>query len=497
MEALKPGTSFAGPYEIVRTINAGGMGVVYEVIHTETRRRRAMKVMLPSTLADDDMRDRFRREAHVTSEVDSEHIVEVFDAGVDAGSGAPFLVMELLRGEDLGAVVGRNKRPSHAEVVEFFRQVARGLDRTHAAGIVHRDLKPENVFVTRRDDGTPRVKILDFGIAKLVSRTQGKQTRSIGTPLYMAPEQAMGVSADIGPRADLYALAHVVFSVLVGIPYFKPEADAVESALALLLQVTKGAKEPATLRAARAGVELPKSFDPWFEKAASLDPEARFESAGQMVQALARALDATAVEAAPAQTTTIGASPMSRTDSFGLDHTLPVEAATGLGSSGDRTDLGESGAKLELGRSTGAIPPASSRTVPTERSDRRRARALPWIAGAVAAAAAVGVGLYLGGDRDGGRASGSDATAPAIVATASSGAPEGSPGSLTTAPVVDIAKTTETATLRASSSASAHVSASATATVRPGAPATTAATGTKLVPTLPTAAPTVWVGPRR
>jgi serine/threonine-protein kinase len=146
---LKPGAIFHGRYEIVRCITAGGMGAVYEVIHLETRRRRALKVLLPSLITDHDMRGRFRGEATVTAEVDSEHIVETFDAGVDTDTGMPFLVMELLKGEELTSMIARRGRLAATEAVVLLHQAALALDKTHAAGIVHRDLKPDNLFVTR------------------------------------------------------------------------------------------------------------------------------------------------------------------------------------------------------------------------------------------------------------------------------------------------------------------------------------------------------------
>src|SRR5205085_11209251 len=133
---------------------------------------------------------------------------------IDDASGAPFLVMELLAGEELGAIAKRGPMPP-AEVVSYLTQAALALDKTHAAGIVHRDLKPANLFVARRDDGSPCVKILDFGIAKVVAKTPptGQTTQVVGTPLYMAPEQIWSART-IGPRADLYALAHIAYALL-------------------------------------------------------------------------------------------------------------------------------------------------------------------------------------------------------------------------------------------------------------------------------------------
>jgi serine/threonine-protein kinase len=207
-DTLASGARFADRYRVEAVLGRGGMGVVYEVIHTDTQRRRALKLMLPQILGDDDMRSRFLREGLVTAKVESEHLVEVFDRGIEDGSGAPYLVMELLRGEELAARVDRGERTSPAELLTMFEQVCAALDKTHAAGIVHRDLKPENLFVTRRDDGSIRMKILDFGIAKVVDGKTGS-TKAVGTPLYMAPEQITGQARATRAETDFYAMAHI------------------------------------------------------------------------------------------------------------------------------------------------------------------------------------------------------------------------------------------------------------------------------------------------
>jgi eukaryotic-like serine/threonine-protein kinase len=287
--ALHPGARFAKRYEVVRCIDLGGMGAIYEVIHLETRRRRALKLMLPSVVENEDLRRRFKLEATVAAEVESEHIVETFDAGIDDETGAPFLVMELLRGVDLSVIVKRLKKLAPRDALLILRQVALGLDKTHAAGIIHRDLKPENLFVSERDDGSLRIKILDFGIAKVVADvTHPAKTKVMGTPLYMAPEQLTG-DGRVTATADRYALAMMAFTLLVGRAYWKDEADAAESIFSFLLQVMKGHPEPATARAARLGTDLPKGFDAWFERAAAKEPTERFETSVEQIEALAEA----------------------------------------------------------------------------------------------------------------------------------------------------------------------------------------------------------------
>jgi serine/threonine-protein kinase len=299
--ALSPGQNFHGRYEIVRCLNAGGMGAVYECVHLKTRKHRALKVILPQVLAHAGVRDRFELEARVTADIDSEHVVETFDAGVDEATGAPFLVMELLRGEDLGAILEARGPLPAGEIVVLLAQAALALDKTHAAGIIHRDLKPDNLYVTARDDGSPRLKILDFGIAKVIAGNQSAhQTATLGTPLYMSPEQILG-EGTIGPGADLYALAHIAFALLTGEAYWMDELQAWPAMFTFLGKVMLGATEPATARAARRGVRLPPAFDAWFARATARSAGDRFDSAATLVQALAVVLGASAprLSAAP------------------------------------------------------------------------------------------------------------------------------------------------------------------------------------------------------
>ncbi|WP_437313769.1 protein kinase domain-containing protein [Sorangium sp. So ce385] len=288
--ALAEGSVFAGRYRLGRVIGVGGMGAVYEAVHLETNRRRALKIMHPTLFESPSLRERFQREAKISAEIESEFIVEVFDAGIDEQTRMPFLVMELLRGEDLGQRVERLGRLPPLEVVTYLHQVALALDRTHRAAIVHRDLKPENIFLTQREDGQPHVKILDFGIAKLVAEnaSAGRATHGVGTPIYMAPEQFDG--SPLSSATDMYALGMVAYTLLVGASYWVEEEKA-GNLLALLTAASRGRPEPASARAAAGGAALPPSFDAWFEKATALRPEARFQVATQAVRALAEALE--------------------------------------------------------------------------------------------------------------------------------------------------------------------------------------------------------------
>jgi serine/threonine-protein kinase len=282
---------FAGRYRILRSIAIGGMGAVYEVIHLETERRRALKVMLPHLAESEALRERFRREARVAAQIDSAFIVDVFDAGIDEPTGIPFLVMELLRGEELGKRIKRAGRLDAGEALVYLWQTALALDKTHRVNIVHRDLKPENLFLAEQDDGPPKIKVLDFGIAKFVAEgsTHGAATQSVGTPLYMAPEQCR-TGSPVWPATDIFALAMISYTLLVGVPYWREEQSAGGNVFAFLATVMTGPQEPATARARRRGVVLPEAYDAWFATATAPDPKSRFSTATSAISALADAL---------------------------------------------------------------------------------------------------------------------------------------------------------------------------------------------------------------
>ncbi|AKT36548.1 serine/threonine-protein kinase [Chondromyces crocatus] len=286
--ALADGTIFAGRYQIVRCIASGAMGAVYEAAHLETGRRVAIKAMLHHIVQSQELRERFKLETRVAAQIESEFIVDVFDAGVDERTGLPFLVMELLRGEELGQRLARATRFTPAETVTYLHQTALALDRTHQAGIVHRDLKPANLFLTQRDDGSPRIKVLDFGVAKVVAdgAAQAAMTRNLGTPFYMSPEQFMG-EARIGPASDTYALGMMAYTFLTGEPYWAPELRKDSNMFAFVNIAVLGPREPASVRAQRLGVALPAGFDAWFMKVCAPSPPDRFPAATAATAALA------------------------------------------------------------------------------------------------------------------------------------------------------------------------------------------------------------------
>ncbi|MBK6514066.1 MAG: serine/threonine protein kinase [Polyangiaceae bacterium] len=300
LDQLKEGDLFAGRYRVVRPIGRGGFGALYEVTDERTRGKRALKVLLPGALTSSDLRARFTREAQLTGAIEGDHVVRVLDAS--ATDELPYIVMELLTGEDLEATLKRDGRLAPAAALVLLAQAARGLDRTHATGVVHRDIKPENLYVTRREDGSPCLKLVDFGLAKVSAPKGAPTTRVIGTPLYMAPEQVRG-DGDVSPRADLYGLAQVAYSLLGGEPYFAVEVE--QGVLALMVHICRGGQERATERASRRRrVALPPAFDGWFAKATALDPRERFGSALEQIDALRAAYEA-APAAGPATEPTL------------------------------------------------------------------------------------------------------------------------------------------------------------------------------------------------
>lgn len=268
-------------YRILRGIKAGAMGAVHEARDERTNSPCALKTMLPGVLDDETARTRFEQEAKITGDIRSDHIVRVTDAGVDEPTGMPFLVMELLEGEELGSLLKKRGHFPIDETLLYLTQVALALDKAHAASIVHRDLKPGNLFLTKRDDGSPCIKILDFGIAKLMSEGQTNATQTVGTPMYMAPEQIIGKSALIGAPTDVLSLAHITYTMLTGESYWHEEAKKV-GVYALIQNVVAGPEEFPTKRALRRrGMTLPDWFDAWFARATANHPDDRFQRASE------------------------------------------------------------------------------------------------------------------------------------------------------------------------------------------------------------------------
>ncbi len=293
-ELLVPGQIFAGRYRIEKFLAQGGFGAVYVAEQTETELRVALKVLWPHVLHSEDAVEKFKLEARVAGRVGSDHIVKVFDAGFDEASRMPFLVMELLKGEELEKTVEQQGPVRPDLLIMYLRQVASALDKAHGyvdrdgqpRPIVHRDLKPENLFLTYRETGEPIVKILDFGIAKVLSDSTKVSQEVKGTPLYMAYEQA--TAGRILPQTDIWALGLIAFYLLTGRSYWKA-ANLPEASLTQLFgEVLSLPLDPPSQRATEIAAPVVPSmgFDAWFARCVNRDQAARFATAGECVAAL-------------------------------------------------------------------------------------------------------------------------------------------------------------------------------------------------------------------
>ncbi|MEO6777184.1 MAG: serine/threonine-protein kinase [Kofleriaceae bacterium] len=268
-------------YQILREVGRGGMGIVYEAEYVELGKRVAIKVMLDKYANDDEAITRFKREAFAASRIGNPHIIDVSHIGV-APDGRPFVVMELLDGEPLATILQGTGPMQPWRAIHIMRQVLRAVGAAHAKGIIHRDLKPDNIFLVNRDDEHDFVKLLDFGISKIIDTAEQMAATKLtttgmvmGTPLYMAPEQATGAPAERG--VDIYACGVILFEMLSGRPPFD------ETNYNLLIAKLLTASPP-LLSDLRKG--LPSSLVAAVHHALEKDPEHRFPTADAFAQAL-------------------------------------------------------------------------------------------------------------------------------------------------------------------------------------------------------------------
>ncbi|MEP7049657.1 MAG: serine/threonine-protein kinase [Pseudomonadota bacterium] len=274
------GSTVAGKYRIDRLIGRGGMGAVFQAANVVIGKRVALKFLDREAAQNREACSRFQREAEAASLAESAHIVQIFDSGITEG-GLPFLVMELLTGEDLRARLEREGRLTVAAALGVVSQVLRGLARAHEAGIVHRDLKPDNVFLCARDDEPSFVKIVDFGISK-VARVRHADTLTrrgtvLGTAFYMSPEQAQSFP-DIDGRTDLFSLGAILFEMLGGKP---PHGGRTYEAV-LIAICTHDAPDVRTL-----APEVPASVAELVGRALQRERALRFQSAAEFLAAIA------------------------------------------------------------------------------------------------------------------------------------------------------------------------------------------------------------------
>ncbi|MBL8916849.1 MAG: serine/threonine protein kinase [Archangium sp.] len=321
MSALEPGQLFAKDFQIERRLSQGGMGAVYVARQLSTDKLRALKLMHPQLVPDPRSRQRFVDEARIGGRIDSEHVVEVVAAGIDEASGAPWLAMELLEGEDLGSLSARRGAIPPGEVRDVFLQAGHALGLAHDQGIVHRDLKPENLFLARarREGAASVVKVLDFGLAlALPSGGAGVVTSAVGSPFWMAPEQAKP-GALLTPATDVWALGLMAFQFLTGGSYWRTAKEHDASIGAVLTEILVSPLEPASQRAASLGLRgVPDGFDAWFARCLAREPGERFPEA----RACLSELDALLARIAERVDVVASRTVQATAASFGLEATL-------------------------------------------------------------------------------------------------------------------------------------------------------------------------------
>jgi serine/threonine-protein kinase len=272
------GSTLANSYRIDAIIADGGMGRVYEAHHTRLPGRAlAVKILHRNLVGDTEVVSRFRREAEIADAVDHPNVARIFDVN-NTADGVPFIVQELLVGEDLGQRLERDGRLSIADTVHILKQVCDVLAAVHARGVIHRDLKPNNLFLVG-DPLRPTVKLIDFGIARLKGPEDAKATQTgvvMGTPAFMAPEQARGERVDA--RADIYAVGAIAYCCATGrAPYDLADAAA---ALHAVLMV-----EPPRPRA--IAPDLPEDFEMVLQRAMARDREDRYPTLAALGEAFA------------------------------------------------------------------------------------------------------------------------------------------------------------------------------------------------------------------
>ena len=277
----KPGMVVDDKYRIERVIGEGGMGTVVEATHVQLDQRVAIKFLIPGATKDEQAAARFSREARAAAKIKNEHVARVSDVGdVD---GVPYIVMELLEGRELRRILEKEGKLPVETACEYMLQACEALAAVHAAGIVHRDLKPANLFVTERADGSPVVKLLDFGISKITEdeaefdASLTTATTVMGSPGYMSPEQLKSTK-DVDVRTDVWALGAVLYEALTGRPAFSGESMAQVCAMV-------ASDDPPLPSSQRDGI--PVDLERTVMRCLAKKAERRFQDVGELAAAIA------------------------------------------------------------------------------------------------------------------------------------------------------------------------------------------------------------------
>ncbi len=276
---VRPGDTIGEKYVVERVIGQGGMGIVVLAMHEQLGQRVAIKFLLHEAYGSTDTVKRLLREARATAQLTSEHVTKVTDVGT-FDDGAPYMVMEHLRGMDLAAVLGEKGPMPVEQALVYVLQACEGVAEAHALGIIHRDLKPANLFVTSRADGSPLIKVLDFGIAKAWSEggtTLTSKATLMGSPRYMSPEQMTDARA-VDARTDVWGIGAILYELVSGKPAFDGES--------VVAVCTRVATMPAP-HLKDLGQRSLRVLDATIQRCLEKEPSARFQSIAEIARALA------------------------------------------------------------------------------------------------------------------------------------------------------------------------------------------------------------------
>src|SRR6187549_2213176 len=275
------GQVVAQKYRVDRFIGQGGMGVVVAGFHLELDQAVAIKFLVTESGLESEGAERFRREARAAAKIHSEHVARVFDIGL-LDERVPYMVMELLNGNDLEHEIDRRGALPVAEATGYLLQAIDAVAEAHSAGIVHRDLKPTNLFLAQRADGSRIVKVLDFGISKSLGSGREREialTRTaafVGSPLYMSPEQ-MRSARDVDARADVWALGAILYVMVTGqLPH--PGSSLPEVCLAVMNTMPRPVKDFVT--------DAPDELEPILMKCMAKEPAQRYASVAELAEQL-------------------------------------------------------------------------------------------------------------------------------------------------------------------------------------------------------------------
>ncbi|WP_394839886.1 protein kinase [Pendulispora rubella] len=418
---LVVGEIIAGKFRVDRVLGQGGMGVVVLATHLVLEEQFALKLLRPELAADPEIVERFSREAKACVRIKSEYVARVHDVGM-RGDGTPFMVMEYLEGIDLGTALHESGPLPIAEAVEYVVQACEALAQAHAIGIVHRDIKPENLFMVNQMEGWNSIKLLDFGISKAIPapRSQDfrpgnvRETRMMGTPHYMSPEQMQQLET-IDGRSDIWSLGVVLYELLTA-HYAWDGASVREVTQAIL----KG-KTPLLEELRR---DAPPGLSHVIERCLEKDPDLRFANVAELAIALLPFAPRRARISAERSASVIRAAGLSRAD---FKVPTSIHPPSSLASTGPA--ISSASFPAVISREAPTMPDVSAELAKRAAVERRTRTLLTVAAGAGIVASGLAIGLLTMHPRPG------DAErAPAPV----SAVPQAGPGEAVMAPATHL-----------------------------------------------------------